>query len=295
MTGNTELIIYNYAPAQNVVLSRSLVGLKNSILDAAQANLDIVLAEDANYTQTEQQAMLLIEQLRQVNGLDLAAVLLRAEYLQQIERTNAIANHPAGYSSLKEMAQDQGMSLAELSQNQDLTNHIFPYILVNLGITVAELWESIVKSNLRELVPVLKAIITGEESGRTSVRNSVNRILNDVAATMAANGENTDDEGEIRRRAVDQLIQDGALLTNRQLRERIRPERIPPIQFDIIHHNGTRMVIAQVNEDQSALLERKMGASIETRNVSLPTDPDLRIQEAYRIPLLRRLLNLVQV
>jgi hypothetical protein len=157
------------------------------------------------------------------------------------------------------------------------------------------LWERVGKSKLRELVPVLKAIITNQESATASVRNSVDRILDDVAASMAAEGQEPNDEEEIRRRAVDQLIHDGAHLTNRQLRERIRPERIPPIQFDIIHHNGTRMVIAQVNEDQSALLERKMGASIETRNVSLPTDPDLRIQEAYRIPLLRRLLNLVQV
>jgi hypothetical protein len=296
MTDATELTIYEYAPAQSPVLAGALVDLERSIEAAAQANLEAVLAEDDSYTETERQAMLVVEELRQVNGLDLAAVLLRAKYLRMIERGNLVTSHPAGYTSLQEMARDQGISLAELSQTLDLANIVFPYVQTQLGIHVAQLWEQIGKSNFRELVPVLKTIITGEDSGAASVRASAERIMDDVAATLTATGrELTEaDDPEIRMRAVEQLLQDGANLTNRELRTRIRPERTPSIEATVVGQNGSRVVVMEVDEDQWLLLQRRMGQYIDPMPWNMPQDPHQRQIEAVRIPQLRTLLRLLE-
>jgi len=297
-TSNT-LTIYNYAPASNMVLAGALVGLREQIEAAAQANLDQVLQTGEEYTETEQLAMLRIEQLRQVNGLDLAAVLLRADYLREIERNNLIARHPAGYQSLQAMARDQGISLSELSQTLDLANVIFPYVQDTLGMPIPVLWESIGKSNMRELVPVLKGIITGDGSATGSARLSMQRLLDDVAATARAAGEDIDfdtEEGQavLRRRAVEGLLEDGALLTNRELRQRIRPERTEPIEVTSIVRNGEQIIVASMDGDQWQNFMRRAGTICDFTVVDIANlTPGERQREALRIGTLRTLLDMV--
>jgi hypothetical protein len=291
--GNNGVSIINYAPAKNRELSRSLVSLEESIRAAAVANLQEVLDQDNGYSETEREAMITIESLKQVNGLDLAAVLMRGKFLKVIEERNMIANHPGGYSTLQEMANDQGISITELSQTRDLCFTIFPYVEEHLGLPIANLWEGLGKSNFKELIPVLKQIITNDQSGTQSVQNAVNRILDDVAATAQAAGQDLDDGG-LRRQAVEQLIEAGVHLNNRELRNRIRPERTPNIQASIIGSNGTRILVASLTEDQWLMLQRKMGERIDALSVDLPIDPRARQEEAARIPELRQLLNFLR-
>ncbi len=156
--------ILEYQPAANMELAGSLVGMRARIEEAARNNV-LAATNGEHFSETEMQAMVTIESLKQVGGLELTAVLLRAYYLRAIQAGNMIANHPGGYTSLNEMAEDNGLSVAELSQTIDLVNIIFPFIQNNLGIPVAQLWEQVGKSKLRELVPVLKVIITGDALG----------------------------------------------------------------------------------------------------------------------------------
>jgi hypothetical protein len=288
------LAIYNYQPATNTAMATALASLRGTIHNAAQANLDVVLAQDDGFTATERQSMLLIEELRLVNGLDLAAVLHRAQILREIESTNAIANHPNGYSSMQEMAQDQGISTAELSQTLALANYIFPYVQEHMGIAVAQLWEQIGKSKLRELVPVLVSIITGEESTTATVRASVERILDDTAVTLRAAGQPYEDE-DVRRAAVEELVENGINLTTRQLRQHIRPERTDPIEGNIVTRNGHRVVVLEIADDgQMDMLVRKMGGSLNTQTFALPADARLRQQTALRIPGLREIMRMLE-
>jgi hypothetical protein len=289
-------MILSYQPAQNRGLSTALVGLESQIEAAARANLQIVLDQDPSYSETEQQAMLVIEELRQVNGLDLTAVLLRAKYLHIIEQNNLIARHPAGYQSMQEMASKQGISISELSQTLDLANIVFPYVENTLHIPIAVLWEEIGKGNMRELVPVLKTIITGQPSPTGTVNASAERILEDVAIDLRNAGRDLTgaDDAELRQRAVTQLLQDGALLTNRELRTRIRPERTPSINMTIARVNGHRVIVAEASEEQVSLLMRRMGAYIDPHVYEVNEDPDLRQQQLMRIPEFRRISDLMR-
>jgi hypothetical protein len=293
MTEENALTIYDFAPATNTEMTVALTGLKASLRSAAQANYDAIAGED-DYTETETMAMLKIEELRLVNGLDLAAVLLRAEYLQEIENNNLITRHPAGYASLGEMAQDQGISLAELSQTLDLANVIFPYVRDVIGIAIPQLWEQIGKSNMRELVPVLKRIITGEEAGAATVNTAADIFLEDVIATFrAADDERADDGEAVQREAVEQLLLHGATLTNRHLRERIRPERTPVIEVTTITDNNDVIVLAAMDTDQWTMFMRKMGASVDPLPFIAPRNIAQRQREALQIPVLRKLIDIV--
>jgi len=290
----SDVQIMEYQPAGNNELAAALTGLEEQIEDAAIANMNVILANDNSYTETERQSMVMVEKLRLVNGLDLAAVLLRAKYINEIEHSNAVTNHPGDYANLQDLARDQGISAAELSQTLDLVNIIFPYVSETLGMPIYQLWEQIGKSNFRELTPVLKSVITGEDSLTESVRNSVSRILDDVAATATVAGQFLDD-GELRRHATEQLLDDGVNLTNRELRRHIRPERTQPFDASLIQHNGTVIFVAEVDDDQLRNMQRRMGAYMEERLVSLPDNVEARQVEVARIPEVRSLLRLLEM
>lgn len=294
-----------FAPASNRELSTALMGIGERIEAAARANLEHVLEEDPTYTETEKEAMLIVESLRQVNGLDLAAVLLRAKYLKIIEERNLVARHPGGYTSMSQMAADQGMSISELSQTLDLVNVIFPYVEEHMGISAAQLFETIGKSNLRELVPVMKAIISGEAPITGSARASMEAILDDVAATMRAADIplETDEAGnltengiaELRQRAVAQLLDQGATLTNRQLRAHVRPVRTPAIPFWAINSGeGERTVIASFTDAQWELFQRKMGQAADVFYYTPVNDTAVRQRDLLSIPEVRRIQELME-
>jgi hypothetical protein len=296
MTDTQALTIHNFVPSTTPVLAGALVGLKGSIEAAAQAQLDALLEVDDSYTETEMMAMLKVEQLRQVNGVDLAAVLLRAEYINEIEANNLISRHPEGYSNLQEMAKAQGISSSELSQTLDLVNIVFPYVQEYLGLAIPILWEEVGKSNMRELVPVLKSIITGEEAGAQSVREATERILDDVAATYIAAGrdEEAQDEIVVRRAAIEQLIQDGQHLTNRELRTRIRPERTPSIEVATITDRENNVtIVAECTPEQWELFMRRMGAYADPMPFLAPEDAAQRQREALQIRPIRNLMDYV--
>ena len=259
--------------------------------------MNAVLQEGGDYTETEQQSMLMIEQLRQVNGLDLAAVLLRAEYLNVIEANNLITRHPAGYASMREMARDQGISEAELSQTLDLANHIFPYARDVLGWDIAQMWEEIGKSNMRELVPVLKGIITGEASNSASVNTSVERILEDTVATFIASdqAEEAEDEDTVRRAAVEFLLERGQLLTNRELRQHIRPERTPSAPVTTFQAGEDVVIAAKLTPDQWELFMRRMGQYADPMPFFIHPDPEQRMRDAHRVAALHQILGLLGV
>ena len=171
--------IERFQPSQNAALSTSLMGIEAALSTAAQANVQTAIAGTGDYTEMEIRSMTTIEELKLVNGMDLAAIILRGKLLKQIEDEALYSFHPNQYTTLQDMAREQGISLSELSNVRDLCFVVFPYMEEQLGMNVAVTFENIGKSNMRELVPVIKAIISGEET-RGTVQVAVERIMNDT-------------------------------------------------------------------------------------------------------------------
>lgn len=288
--------------SENAGLSSTLLNLETSLERAARENLNAALSQAGTnldaYTGTEQLAMVTTEMLRGVNGMDLAAIFLRGKLLQQIEEQALHTVHPNHYATLEELAEDQGVSLSELSDVRTMYNIVFPYIEETLRIPVAQIWETIGKTKFRTLVPVLKALITGEEPGRGSARDNYNRILNDTAASMqASNGGQVPDDTTVRRQAVDDLLVAGQQMRSRELQEHIRDGNVTPsLEPTIITApDGRKYMVAEVDDDQLLVVRRKLGRHMaDPNNVTLPNDHRRAQTEAFRHPIIRTIFRLVE-
>ena len=215
-----------FQPSQNNDLSTSLMGIETALANAAHLNVTAAI-DGADYTVMEIRSMETIEQLKLVNGMDLAAILLRGKLLARSRKKLFTASTPTSTCTLQDMAREQGISLSELSNVRDLCFVVFPYMEDVLEMNVAQTFENIGKSNMRELVPILKAIITGAET-RGTVQTGVETALNNAAASLqaVALAEGNEDEvpaADIQRQAVADLLLAGEQMPNRVLRGHVRP------------------------------------------------------------------------
>jgi len=238
--------------------------------------------------------MTIVEELKTINGIDLAALLMRAERVRKIISENMMTRHPAGYQTLDELARDNGMSSSELSNVLDLADTIFPY-LTGLGFNIPLLWEEVGKSKFRELTPILKSLITGEPSVTTSVNNSIEVLRGEVNETNEASGVQMTDE-EINETIVRSLVEDGRTLTNTQLRRAIRPTRTPVIQGSAIKRDDRRIALLSMSEEQWELFMRRMTRDFEPMVIDMSNyeDPLVQRNVVSRIPEVREIIGLVE-
>ena len=281
--------ITTFTPSTSLTMNTALSGLRSSLELAARRNVEAV---GDGFTEVEKEAMRKIEELKLVNDIDLSAVLMRGELLHEIEERGLWSVHPGQYTSLQECARMQGISLSELSNTRDLCDVIFPYMQNTLGIDIPQVWEEIGKSNFRELVPVLKALITGEAPSTASARLTIGTLLDDAAASAAATGQSLDDE-DLRRSVVEGLIHDGSVMTNRQLRTRLRPERTEPVQATVLRDNNTRIVLAEMTEEQWVAYQRRLNDFMDEAVLDVPRDPRARQREVGAIPTVRRIFDMI--
>lgn len=293
MTENALATYQGFAPATNVSLAQSFMSLEEDLRAAAGQALRDAIGENHDFTLIEQQAMVTVETLRLVNGLDLSALILREKIITEIENGNYVTLHPEGYTSLKDMAAKQGLSAAQLSKTLNLVRVIFPYLRDQLGMNIAMAFEDVGISKFTEMLPYLRELITGEVSASGQVHNTVENLMNDAAATALAAGQEIE-HAEVVRQTVENLMQDGTLLNSRQLRTRLRPERTDPVQLTVINGPQGRTVIASVDEDQWQLLERKMGGAAEYMNVTLAEDPRVRAQTLAQIVEVRNITRYME-
>jgi hypothetical protein len=289
-----EIVVFQ--PSQNLALSTTLTNLEGAFLSAATQNLDAYLETSGDdYTAVEKHAMVVIEQLKLVNGMDLAAILLRGKLVKQIREEGLWTRHPNGYASIEDMAKDQGIAPSELSNSITLCEVIFPYITETMHLSVANTWEQIGKSNFRELIPTLQGIITGQPSPR--VATEVAARLNDTAATLRAtrqaNGDTSDPTPEeINVSAITTLFEQGAAMTNTVLRNTIRPTRTPPVNCTMVNANGRRTLIATLTDEQLEALRHKVGTFLDPVSVDLSADRATRQRQVRDVRDLRDLVTL---
>jgi hypothetical protein len=206
-----------------------------------QNALEIAGVDLEAYTQPERRAMIKMEQLKLIGDLGLAEVLLRGKLIQEIENEALWSIHPNQYPSMQEAAKDQGISPSEYSNIRNLYNIVFPYLTQVLGLNLAEIWEEVGKSNLRELCPYLVRAITGETNSSRNVEHAYAALVDDVQASNEASGTTMTVE-QIQQAVIEELLEAGQL-PNRQLRTRIRPERPASFTAHVVDydHNGRQI------------------------------------------------------
>lgn len=266
----------------NTQMSQRLISMNEQFERAAQQNVQTYLesvGQGQDFTITEKRALVKLEQLKLIGDLTLAEILLRGQVIAEIEAQGLWNTHPMGFSSMEEAAEAQGISQSEYSNIRDLNEIIFPY-LTDAGYNIADLWESIGKSKFRELIPVLKRAITGEQSRSRRVEAIFEQAMDDIHASAQTNGE-TITEDIARDILINQLI-DAGQLPVRELRQRMRPERNPNLQgYQLPYQDNRTILMVVVDSDQQELISNRLQGRLEIIEVS----PD----QAARSPQLRQI------
>jgi hypothetical protein len=230
------------------------------------------------WTALEKRAMVQVRKLSMLNGFDLATILERGQTLHTIDQEGLVGVFPGDYTSLEMIAGDVGISVAELSDTRALCDVIFPWLEANSGKAVAEWWDQVGKSKFREMVPVLRALISGAATtDRASVREAVENILNSVQATAQAAGQEPLSVDEARFQGVLNVLEAGRLPV-REMRQQIRPNRtpnIPGVRFT--NPDGINFVVLKITPDQQLMLTRLLGTHVDM--VSVPANEHHRITD----------------
>jgi hypothetical protein len=272
------------APSTETGLATNLLGLESSIYAAAKRNLDTALEEqDGNMPTTlERTAIIEVEALKLVGGLDLAAILLRGKILAKIRTQNLLNIHPGHYDTQAQMAVDQGISAAELSYIQTLYDIVFPWLEEN-GMSVATIWHEIGKSKFFELTPIMSAVISGEMPGRGTTLDAVMALTADATTALTVDGV-APTEDDVRSRVMNRLIEIGSTLPVMEVRRAVRPTHTPDINATIVHQGEQFYLVAQMTEDQRVMFRRLSGTHVDFVEVNGDTIPN-------EVGVLRRMIG----
>jgi hypothetical protein len=282
MQDNAQIVPINLA--NDYFLANEMSALERSVLAAAQNTVnEFTRGAGVTLTDTEMEAVVTVQVLKELNSVDLATLLLRYKYVRKIRDGNLVTRHPGGYASLAEMAADQGISATELSRIVDLVEVVFPYLGNTLHMDVATAWKEVGKSNFIDMLPVLKVLITGQPVAHSAQANeAANRFLDDAAAGYRAQDLEVPDEDALRQEVVRDIVERGTRLNNHELRTHLRPERVLSIETHVFMNNGQGYVLMPVTNDQMAMLARRAGACID---VQVYDSNDAIYQAAYGAPV----------
>ena len=292
-----ENAIVQIAESNALTITETMDTLWASLQKSAAHNIQGAAVDQGGdleaFSAIELRALLYTEMLNLSKGLGYAELMVQGRIVGTMENESLHSVHPGGYTTLDELAQDQGISVSELSQVRDLTQTIFPWVQDKLNQDSSYLWNEIGKSKLRELVPIMKRAITGEVA-RGTVETSYNAVVADVLATqLASDPLATPYAGEaLQMIVVEQLIEHGATMTNANLRQTIRPDRTPSLEPVLVRRftNGQAesqlYMISQLTDDQMTMLERRLHGHWDPVRTTASTKGDVE-----SIRMVRQLLG----
>ena len=251
--------------SQNAGLATSLNSIEDAIMRAAHENVAAELGANHDYGALEVQSIEIIEALKLTHGLDLTAVYLRGRLIHKFEEGGFAGVYPGESTDLRTIARLNGINEGDLSNTRTMYDIVFPWIEEHLpGTSVAELWGQIGKSGMVEILPVLRALITGEQTGSATVRASVDQLLNDAFLSASASGDplpvdETELQTFLRTSSINRLLNLSAELPVREVRHIIRPTHTPDIATIFLANGNNRYAVMKLDEDQATMLRRLMG------------------------------------
>jgi len=228
------------------------------------------------YPVPKQMAVVEVEKLKLLLQIEKVPWWTKMEVAAQIDQI--WMEHPGHYATVKELiVAETSMSCSEFRDLVTFKNVIVPYLE---ALEIDPYWFVVgyTASNIREMIPYLRALATGEPSERENV-NAVIQKLSDKVKEVLPDLRNEDDV----RRAVLNEILENATGTTQNLRKTLRAEETPEVVFYRMRKNGTSYLVAEVTNDQVNMLLRTTGRHIEIVPVEMP--------EGKRVPVIRNLLE----
>lgn len=254
--------------------------LKTRVLNMEQElrtlAVDTIANSVGSYSPEEVAAIVEFEILHGATDQELVPMMVKIRSLLKIEKLGLYSVLPGGYNSLKEAAMAYArISTSEFSNLMDWGKIIFPYITEIMGISISEFWAEFSPSNVREITPYAKAIITGEQSKSNGVNNAIAKLFEEI---------NADPNSDIgKQQAVETLLGTARGASTENLRKSLRPDRTPPIDILLLRRNGNSYIVAELSEDQTQMLVYAFGKHINLTTI------DLSKESPRNIPLLKQI------
>ncbi len=228
------------------------------------------------YPATSRMAVVEVEKLKLLLQIEKVPWWAKMEVAVRVDRTWTA--HPGRYATVKELiVSETSMSYSEYCDLVTFHNVVIPY-LESLRLDPYQFVASHTASNIREMVPYLRALATGEPSERENVNAVIEKLAN-KAREILPQGH---DEGDVRRAVLNEILEN-ATGTTQNLRKTLRAEETPEVVFYRMRRNGTSYLVAEVTNDQVNMLLRTIGRHIEIVPVEMP--------EGKRVPVIRNLLE----
>lgn len=268
-SNNSSLV----APSLDAELGNTLHGMHGQLDEAARRSL-VETFDGAGYTAIEERAVVAVQKLRLLNGFDLFVVLERGRILRDIENEGLVGIFPGDYNRLEDIAQELGISISEFSDTRTMCDMIFPWMEANFDEPIANVWDRIGKSKFREMVPVLRALISEQVTGSATVANSVELLLQ-AAHDIAQAGAIVflDEEGDEDIAAYDTYVREAAIrnvflmgeLPVREMRRAIRPSQtaaMTAVRF-ASEDGGEDYILLRADTAQVEMFTRVIGGHVD--------------------------------
>jgi transcriptional regulator of met regulon len=265
----TDMSLFSFLHDQD--LEGKIVELENSVAKAANnPAFDPVNDQGVSFTTTEIESITRIKVLKALNSPDLVPKLLQYKYVRYIHNGGMAMHKIRQYTSLAKIATAAESSVTELSRMICLVEIVLPYLVNKLHMDISSLWIEVGKSNFFDMLAVLKVLITSEKGARSAKAYAIaQRLLDDAIAVHRAAGQAIPDDEALRQEVVQDMIENAARLSNRELRTYLRSDQTSPITVYHYDYKGQGVLIALVNEEQKRMLTRKARAWIDVQQTDL--------------------------
>lgn len=211
----------------------------------------------------ERLAQAAIEAIKRTNEIETTALIARGHLISMIKRRNLWEYLPNRYNSAEEAIEaETGLSRTQQSIAETLASVLLPYASER---GMLERITQIPKSNLAEILPVARTLITGEASKSKRVNEKATELMHEFGDPDTA---------------LEHVLSLAETLPTAELRRSLQRDT-DPIQF-VLYVNGDRMfLLAEVDEPQVECL-RRMSFVEMTTVVNEPPN---------RLPILKSILG----
>lgn len=221
-----------------------------------------------NLTGPERISAVAFEKLRLAQELRIGTDLMVGLIFETIEDRDLWRAHPEGYSSPEEGYKLAGYSTSEISDIRAMSRTIVPFMRKMekelSDFNAMETMLSVGKSNMRQLVPPLTVIITGEPSKQKKVNEYVNRVVDSVNALAKESGIKLTSDEE-RMYAARQMFEVGKATSN-DLRTEMRGET-PTIEGVMVGKEKKFLILELDDEEDFLTLDKIEGKYLTVNRV----------------------------
>lgn len=218
----------------------NLQNLSLQSISNMMAELGTLIDPNAEISVPEKIAEAAFEALRRTNEIETTTLIVRGLIIRKIRRHNLWSYLPNSYNTIEDAIEaETGLSRTQQSIAENLAEVVVPYLQQKYDNPM-EILGQIPRSNIAEVMPVLRTLLTGEKSKSERVNRKARELAQEFGDPLAA---------------ADFVLETASQLPTAELRSMLRGET-EPIQAIVYTRDEQTYLLARLTPDQVEALYR---------------------------------------